>query len=65
MTRTEEDLLGSREVPDDASWGIHTLSAIENYQVSGRTINEPPQLIRASAQVQEASAIPNMQIKSM
>ena len=51
LTRTEEDLLGTREVPDDAYWGIHTLRAIENYQISGRTINEAPELIRAFAQV--------------
>ena len=49
MTRTEEDLLGTREVPDDAYWGIHTLRAIENYQISVRTINEAPELIRAFA----------------
>ena len=30
VTRTEEDLLGTRDVPDDAYWGIHTLRAIEN-----------------------------------
>ena len=65
MTRTEEDLLGTREVPDDAYWGIHTLRAIENYQISGRTINEAPELIRAFAQVKKACAMANMQLKAM
>ena len=65
LTRTEEDLLGTREVPDDAYWGIHTLRAIENYQISGRTINEAPELIRAFAQVKKACALANMQLKAM
>ena len=65
LTRTEEDLLGTREVPDDAYWGIHTLRAIENYQISGRTINEAPELIRAFAQVKKACAMANMQLKAM
>ena len=65
MTRTEEDLLGTREVPEDAYWGIHTLRAIENYQISGRTINEAPELIRAFAQVKKACAMANMQLKAM
>ena len=65
MTRTEEDLLGTREVPKGAYWGIHTLRAIENYQISGRTINEAPELIRAFAQVKKACAMANMQLKAM
>ena len=28
--RIEEDLLGTREVPADAYYGVHTLRAIEN-----------------------------------
>ena len=51
MARIEEDLLGTREVPDDAYWGIHTLRALENYQTSGRSINQVPELIRAIVQV--------------
>lgn len=29
--RIEEDLLGMREVPADAYYGVHTLRAIENF----------------------------------
>ncbi len=29
--RTEHDLLGEREVPAEAYWGIHTLRAVENF----------------------------------
>ncbi|ERH33391.1 hypothetical protein HMPREF1550_00550, partial [Actinomyces sp. oral taxon 877 str. F0543] len=65
MTRTEEDLLGTREVPEDAYWGIHTLRATENYRISGRTINEVPELIHAFAEVKKACAMANMQLKVM
>ena len=65
LTRTEEDLLGTREVPEDAYWGIHTLRATENYRISGRTINEVPELIRAFAEVKKACAMANMQLKVM
>ena len=39
-TRTEEDLLGAREVPLEAYWGIHTLRATENYRLSGAVIGD-------------------------
>ncbi|VEI46570.1 aspartate ammonia-lyase [Actinobacillus equuli] len=32
--RVEVDLLGEREVPADAYWGIHTLRAVENFNIS-------------------------------
>jgi len=58
-TRTEHDLLGIREVPADAYWGIHTLRAIENYRISGGRIADAPDLIRAFAQVKKATALTN------
>ena len=33
-TRTETDSLGSREVPADAYWGIHTARALENFPIT-------------------------------
>ena len=39
-TRTEHDLLGEREIPAAAYWGIHTLRAVENFQISGRKISD-------------------------
>ncbi len=58
-SRTEEDLLGAREVPLEAYWGIHTLRAIENYQISGTTIGEEPAFVRGMVQVKKASALAN------
>ena len=36
-TRTESDLLGKKEIPFDAYYGVQTLRALENFQISGRT----------------------------
>ncbi len=63
--RIEEDLLGSREVPADVYWGIHTLRALENYQISGRTINDEPNMIRAIVQVKKAAALANRELRVM
>lgn len=30
-TRTESDLIGSREIPEDAMYGVQTLRGIENF----------------------------------
>ena len=62
MPRIEEDLLGPREVPDDAYWGIHTLRATENYRISGRTVAEVPELVRAMVQVKWAAALANKEL---
>lgn len=58
--RVEHDLLGEREVPRDVYWGIHTLRAKENFDVSGHTIH--PELIRALAQVKKSCARANMDL---
>ena len=40
-TRIEHDLLGEKEVPADAYYGIQTLRGIENFQnISGITIGD-------------------------
>ncbi|WP_270975155.1 aspartate ammonia-lyase [Trueperella sp.] len=57
--RIEEDLLGPREIPSDAYYGVHTLRAIENFPISGRTINDTPQFIRAMVMVKKAEALAN------
>ena len=44
-TRIEHDLLGEKEVPADAYYGIQTLRGIENFQnISGITIGDYPNL---------------------
>lgn len=61
-TRTETDLLGSLEVPNDAYYGVHTLRAIENFQISYVTINTIPDFIRGMVQVKKATAMANRRL---
>ncbi|MCL4234214.1 MAG: aspartate ammonia-lyase [Deltaproteobacteria bacterium] len=56
-TRKERDLLGERDVPADALWGIHTLRARENFPIANRPVH--PALIRAYGQVKLACARTN------
>ena len=58
-TRTEHDLLGSRDVPSEAYYGIQTLRAIENFAISGVELREFPTLIAGIAAVKEAAAEAN------
>lgn len=58
-TRREADLLGERDVPAEAYWGIHTLRATENFPISGRTIGDVPQLVRGMVMVKKAAALAN------
>jgi aspartate ammonia-lyase len=60
--RTEHDLLGSREVPADACYGVHTLRASENFRISGTTVSAYPTLIAALACVKQAAARANTEL---
>ena len=61
-TRIEEDLLGKRAVPADAYYGIHTVRAIENFQISSVTINDYPEMVRGMVMVKRASAMANKEL---
>ena len=64
-TRTEEDLLGTREVPSDVYYGIHALRAVDNFQISSSTINDFPEFIRGMVQVKKATAIANRRLHAL
>ena len=53
----EHDLLGEREVPDEALYGVQTLRALENFPITGIALREFPSLIEALAAVKEAAAL--------
>lgn len=61
-TRIEEDLLGKREVPADAYYGIHTLRAIENFNISQNTISDIPDFIRGMVFTKKAAAMANKEL---
>lgn len=62
MTRLEHDLLGNRDVPADAYWGIHTLRAVENFAISGQRIGQLSDLITALAAIKQAAAVANAEL---
>ena len=55
--RTEHDLLGEREVPSDALYGIHTVRAMENFPLARRGVH--PALVAAYGDVKLACATTN------
>merc|ERR1719382_1255881 len=60
--RVEKDLLGEREVPIDAYYGVQTLRGIENYNITGILIRNFPEFIIAFAQVKKACAKANYKL---
>jgi aspartate ammonia-lyase len=62
-TRRESDMLGERNVPDDALYGIQTLRALENFPITGVAIREFPSLIAALATVKAAAALANVELR--
>ena len=58
--RQETDLLGTRAVPADALYGIHTLRAVENFPLSGRVVH--PRLTQAYGAVKLACARTNHEL---
>jgi len=61
--RTEHDTLGTRDIPDDALYGIHTRRALDNFGVSGRTVR--PELIRAIVLVKKACALTHKELGAL
>lgn len=58
--RLEHDLLGTRPVPEEALWGIHTARAAENFPLSG--YRTPPLLLKALALVKKACCQANAEL---
>jgi aspartate ammonia-lyase len=57
--RIEHDLLGDKAVPAAAYYGVQTLRALENFDISGITLNFYPDFIRGLAKVKKAAALAN------
>ena len=60
--RPEHDLLGERLVPADAYYGIQTLRAVENYDITGIPLAHYPRFIMALAMVKKACARANSKL---
>lgn len=60
--RVESDLLGSREVPADALYGVQTVRAMENFNISGNLMKDYPNFIKGMAITKKAAAIANYEV---
>ncbi|MBB5336797.1 aspartate ammonia-lyase [Pectinatus brassicae] len=56
--RKEHDFLGELEVPDNVYYGVQTLRAIENFHITGQTIDHD--FVQSMAKVKKAAAIANI-----
>lgn len=61
-TRHEHDLLGERDVPAESYYGIQTLRAMENFNISGTNLSFYPVLPTALAMVKKAAAKANNEL---
>jgi aspartate ammonia-lyase len=52
--RTERDPLGEKRIPDDVLYGVQTLRALENFQISSLRMDYS--LITAFAEIKKAAA---------
>jgi len=60
-TRLEHDLLGDKQVPADAYYGVQTARALENFHISGVQLRLYPNLIKGLAMVKMAAARANVE----
>lgn len=59
--RLEHDFLGEREIPEEAYYGIQTLRALENFNITGIPISKEPLFIQAFGYVKKAAAMANQE----
>lgn len=60
--RIEHDLLGEKEVPSSAYYGIQTMRALDNFPISGVPVSHFPAFVRGFAVVKMAAAIANKEL---
>jgi aspartate ammonia-lyase len=63
--RVEKDLLGEKNIPADAYYGVQTARALENFPISGVLINHYPGFVEAWAIVKLAAARANADVGAM
>ncbi|HSF14802.1 MAG TPA: aspartate ammonia-lyase [Vicinamibacteria bacterium] len=63
--RTERDLLGEKQIPEEAYYGVQTARALENFQISGISIDHYPEFIEALALVKLAAARANHDVGAL
>ena len=63
--RVEKDLLGEKQIPAEAYYGVQTARALENFQISNVLINHYPGFVEAWAIVKLAAARANTDVGAM
>jgi aspartate ammonia-lyase len=63
--RIEKDLLGEKPVPANAYYGVQTMRALENFQLSGIPINHYPGFIEGYVMVKLAAARANADVGAL
>lgn len=61
--RKEHDFLGELEIPDEVYYGVQTMRAMENFQITGERLD--PDFIIAMAIVKKATVLANMKTGRM
>ncbi|WP_281199363.1 aspartate ammonia-lyase [Acinetobacter johnsonii] len=64
-TRVENDLLGHKEIPAHCYYGVQTLRALENFNLSPNKLNQFPVFINALAMVKAACAEANFKLNKL
>ena len=59
LRRTEKDFLGEMEIPDSCYYGIQTLRAVDNFQITGIAISSTPEMVNGLAMVKKAACLAN------
>src|SRR5699024_2374459 len=63
--RTETDLIGPVELPTEAYYGVNTVRAAENFQLSSTRLEQFPELIAALAIIKQAAAAANRDVGAL
>ncbi|QWZ59360.1 aspartate ammonia-lyase [Acinetobacter pittii] len=64
-TRIEKDLIGYREINNNDYYGVQTLRALENFNLTQSKVGNFPHLVKALAMVKLACAEANYNLKSL
>mgnify|MGYP000099470177 FL=1 len=64
-TRIEHDLIGEKEIPKEAYYGIQTARAKENFEASGIKLSNFTTFITSLAKVKKATALANYELEEL
>ncbi|MBQ6269750.1 MAG: aspartate ammonia-lyase [Bacteroidetes bacterium] len=64
-TRIESDLIGKKEIPIELYFGVQTLRAVENFNISKTTVRDFSYFVRGLAEVKKAAALANKTVGLM